>query len=171
MVRVLQHFVLQIDHVLENVLLIEHNIPSQTSGQVCDVTSQANDIGGVVLDPRVAVLADDKVMAHRVCPRHIVELVGVDGVRQDVIAVDRLQSSLKTVGLGEDKRLKVLLVVDALESDAISADSLLTEPKLAILILQHLEEVTQVLNHGQILNACLTFVFSAKAGAETDKDH
>ena len=104
-------------------------------------------------------------MAHRVRARHVVELVRVDGVRQDVIAVNRLQASLQTVRLGENKRLKVLLVVDAFESDAISADSLLSEPKLAILVLQHREEVTQVLNHGQIRNTWITFVFSAETGA------
>ena len=65
----------KIDHVLEYVLFIEHNIRGNTLGQISDVTSEANDVSSVVLDPYVAVLANDEVMAHGVSSWHVMELI------------------------------------------------------------------------------------------------
>ena len=112
------------------------------------------------------------MVAHWVRPGHVVEAVRVDWVRQDVVVVHRAQTALQLVRLCEHQRFEVLLVVDSFQTHSISHDSLFAEPELTVLILEHGEEMTQILDSGQIFDSHLIIVFPTAASAEqTDDNH
>ena len=84
----------------------------------------------------------------------------------------RAQTTLQLVRLSEHQRFEVLLVVDSFQTHSIPHDSLFAEPELAILILEHGEEMTQILDYGQITNIKIIFVLLTAASAEpTDDNH
>ena len=87
----------------------------------------------------ILVLADCVVRALRIRAWHIVELIGVVWISEDIVAVHSSQSPLVLVTHSEDQLHEVFLT-HASHADTLLCNHLFAEPEFSVFVLQHGKE-------------------------------